>query len=135
MKIKVPEGMLEAAEKAANDSRGVGPEDLGVDVLKTLEAALRWLAENPVEPSDDQTAKLKLDYMMAEHNHPQLVKFSAVEWQRRMFLAPEPEVPEVPEAITDLIHKKLPETPEAVCQSVNAAILEAYQRGLKAGAK
>jgi hypothetical protein len=134
----VPEGMWHAAEHAA---------ECGFTQRQILEAALRWWSENPIMPKDDQLDEMICDnpiimkFISDEAEDSELdaavdkyrVLFSVMlhslmsEWQRRMFLAPNPEVPE---AVKDLL---LP------CDTViqqpakdrNADILEAYRRGKK----
>jgi hypothetical protein len=50
-------------------------------IRRCLAAALSWLSDNPMVPTDEQFATLCDDQMN--------VKQRVVEWQRRMFLAPE----------------------------------------------
>lgn len=81
-KIKVPEGMLKAAEEAFGNTEY--EEQI---VNRVLEAALRWLSENHLVPTEDQIisdarAISRLDASM----HIQWIGW----WHRRMFLAPEP---------------------------------------------
>ena len=74
-KIIVPDGMLKAMNSAFDNGRRT-TSLLG-------EAALLWLSENPVVPTHDQFDAMRGTY-----------RDICAEWQRRMFLAPEPEVPE-----------------------------------------
>lgn len=83
-KIKVPEGMLKAAREATR-------QWLLTEVA--LEAALRWLSENPIVPTDEQYSDLSAELVKYNYSLPSM-KFAAIEWQRRMFLASEPEIPE-----------------------------------------
>ncbi len=102
----IPEGML----KAALDAQQMRCDPVISKV--GLEAAIRWLAENPIVP-DRETA----DRLIACRGiHSEADPFA--EWQRRMFLAPEPEVPE---AIKDLL--TMSDSPH------NEHVLEAYRRG------
>ncbi len=59
-----------------------------------------------------------------------------VEWQRRIFLAPEPEIPE---EIKDLLSPTDPITGVALLTGLTehgkSVIIEAYRRGKEAGAK
>ncbi len=112
----VPDGMMNAA---CNDHHAIGVNQR--DVAKMLEAALRWLSENPIVPTERECARL-CDY------DPKIVKFVVSVWQRLAFLAPEPEVPE---AIKDLLWVRL-ERDGCDVEDHNKDILEAYQRG-KAG--
>lgn len=83
-KIVVPEGMFDAAMEAvqAIPMRGnVGSIDR---VNGALKAALRWLSENPIVPTKEQWDELRRTCWVPD-------ELQAVEWQRRMFLAPQPE--------------------------------------------
>jgi len=84
-KIAIPKGMIEAAQIAWDSwcMRTNGDQN----ILLVLEAALRWLSENPIvpEPRDFENSKLNASGV-------QVAIESSVEWQRRMFLAPS-EVP------------------------------------------
>lgn len=84
-KIVVPEGMLKAAHIAV----GNGIYFFGqLNVTRTaLEAALKWLAENPIVPTREWLAE------QLGMCHVTLLPETAAsriiaEWQRRMFLAP-----------------------------------------------
>lgn len=93
-KIVVPEEMLKAAWQAVSgkmkerievgDHNGV-PELYVARI--SVEAALRWLTENPIEPTEEQA-----QYMYDGKNgvgHAGTIRYCMIEWQRRMFLAPE----------------------------------------------
>jgi len=88
--VKVPEGMLEAVA-AAQRERWNYSEDahskVDCNTVLDLEAALRWLSENPIVPTDEQVEEMKTKLVPV---HPHWGNIVA-EWQRRMFLAPEPE--------------------------------------------
>ena len=118
-KIIVPEPMLSAAEDS-----GAGCGSRSCEMI--LEAALRWLSENPIVPTDEQ-AKL-LGKVYASNNfgsdYHDSLKRTVVEWQRRMFLAPEPEVPE---EVKDLLWDG--QTGED--EEHNRKIIEAFNRGQK----
>jgi hypothetical protein len=75
----VPKGMFQAAKESFWMKT---PESLEA----ALEAALRWLSENPIMPTREQAS-----YMYDGHRgaHDETVQFCMTEWQRRMFLAPE----------------------------------------------
>ena len=120
----VPDGMLEAAENSM-------PKDAPWEAFSIngiLEAALRWLAENPMVPTSRQYHE-DMDFESSTETDPTYETACSViaKWQRLCFLAPEPEVPE---AVKDLL---LP------CDTViqqpakdrNADILEAFRRGQK----
>ena len=76
-KIVVPDGMLKAAIECRN-LEGIHKRTFEA----ILEAALRWLSDNPIKPTRHQVTELMV------------IPFMFEEWQRRMFLAPEPEIPE-----------------------------------------
>jgi hypothetical protein len=65
--------------------------DGAVITNKILEAALRWLSENPRVPTDAQIEDMKIKLVPV---HPHWSNIVA-EWQRRMFIAPDPEVDRV----------------------------------------
>ena len=119
-RIQIPDGMFEAV-KAVDD--GVDP--LGIWIKPRLEAALRWLSENPVCLSgkvlDDISSELPPHRFLKDYGWLQIS--NAI--QRRMFLAPEPEVPE---EIADLMLVEIEEgffKPSAL----NQRLVEAYKRG------
>ena len=79
-KIAVPEGMLEAAAEAGKEVDGFVANNLRI----CLEAALRWLAENPVAPTIGD-----IDRMVKQSAVPAgsaTIRDVAVEWQRIAFL-------------------------------------------------
>ena len=79
-RVVVPEGMYDAAMKY---------QDSGIQCGAALEAALLWLSENPIVPTEEQA-----QYMYDGKNglgHAGTIRYCMIEWQRRMFLAPEPE--------------------------------------------
>jgi hypothetical protein len=118
-KYVVPEGMMVAVDgefpsvaKASEVERG-------------LLAAIRWLAENPIAPTMEQAHEmfmLKTGFGFEMH---EWVRWGACEWQRRMFEAPEPEVPEAVKGLlwdAALFGK-------STTGDHNDAIIEAYRRG------
>lgn len=132
-KIKVPEGMMLAVQnKARVDGRALNPRILRSD----LEAALIWLSENPIVPTEKQYGEClravdgpdKIVIHVYREGEPQKV---LAEWQRRMFLAPE-----VPEAIKDLLSDDEDEGRGilfGVSSDVyNQKLVEAYRRGQQA---
>jgi hypothetical protein len=94
----VPEGMLEAAKDALYLIDPVRSERLlDVDCTEALEAALRWQSENWVVPTLQEMS----DWVEGEgreicrHGHFAEIALGAIiEWQRRMYLAPEPKTPD-----------------------------------------
>ena len=140
-KTVVPEGMLAAAWQdiaAAMKERisvgGIG----GVAELHVariaVEAALRWLSENPIVPTDEQIRDLFEANRYGVSREAWRIYFT--EWQRRMFLAPEPEIPD---EIEDLL--RFP--PDIVIPGddlyrhvkahLDNVATEAFKRGQKAG--
>ena len=93
-RIVIPDGMLKAAEDAVTfDASSNG-------IYLAIEGALRWLSENPIVPTRQNLEDMRTDWEdTPEQNAEKVVLFLIYEWQRRMFLAPEPEVPE---AVADL---------------------------------
>ena len=120
----VPEGMKQAAEEEYlydGQSRDVCRKVI-------LEAALRWQAENPIVPTHAEVERI-LEMVQFQGlrgtSLDRLQDFVAM-WQRRMYLAPEPEVSE---GIKDLLSGG----------NLDKLIIEAesrgFLRGQKAGAK
>ena len=156
-KIVVPEGMLKVAMDATRGFTGYGYDSYSdiptsghignhATFAVALEAALRWLCENPIHPSPEQwqrlfsawNARIDASETLADSPHPieDQLRFTVIEWQRRMFLAPEPEIP-------DEIEDLLPFPPDVVIpgddlyRQVKAHLdnvaTEAFRRGQKAG--
>ena len=119
-KIVVPEGMLEATRGACTPNH---PNRTRIE----LEAALRWLSENPIEPTQKQSRKLYADVpqgLLVD----EVPSWYAIVWQRRMFLAPESEVPE---EIKDLLWS-IGGTWMQTDKKHNNEVAEAYRRGKEA---
>lgn len=89
-KVVVPKEMLQAAEKAGLQGEYMigGPFLVSMEVA--IEAALRWLAENPIVPTLADVKEFHSPETLQLSYHGQLQE-ACVRWQRRMFLAPEPE--------------------------------------------
>lgn len=120
-KIVVPEGMWDAARRmyALANSLNGRTDCSDVDrLMYSLEAALHWLSENPIVPTPEQLMELNEHTPVGPHTISLLR-----EWQRRMFLAPDPDAP-----IKDLLAKS-----EALGMGSgkqhNDAVREAYRRG------
>lgn len=98
-KYVVPDGMMKAAYneffKAASLNGRPSVTD-GERLLYALEAALRWLSENPIVPTSEQLYSTigKLPVAMCDIVWTERDRAMIAEWQRCMFLAPEPKVPE-----------------------------------------
>ena len=136
-RIVVPSGMLKAAGAG---SAGVDP--YGYYLVGPLRAALEWLIGNADELIVCQDMRSVFIGARREancteqHCEPSGVTlaiqreaiYSSI---RRIFLAPEPDETGVPEAIKDLLWVGHFEDGD----SINSAIIEAYRRGQKAGAR
>jgi hypothetical protein len=82
--IVVPAGMLQAVRDAGRVTSW--------DSYSMVAAALRWLSENPIVPTDEEVVRLAID-------DPRVYGTVAVRrviarWQRIMFLAPDPTSPD-----------------------------------------
>jgi len=125
-KIVVPEGMVKAVDYAISKARGIGRDITGGQVRDiALEVALRWLSNNPILPTMEQAKE------MSDSGHPCILDgvWYATEWQKRMFLAPEPNVPQ---EIADML--QLPDANVLLSisrDSFKEKIIEAYLRGQK----
>ena len=88
-KIVVPEGMLEATRGACTPNH---PNRTRIE----LEAALRWLTENPIVPTEPFVAMIDSEVRdrSTRKGYGMYVELLA-EW-RRMFLAPEPIAHTIP---------------------------------------
>ena len=93
-KIVVPEGMWEAAIENCLHLPIDGPDGIGALIVEcALRAALEWLSENPIIPTDEQVESILSDYADSINNTADATRIVAKEFQRRMFLAPIMEVP------------------------------------------
>lgn len=117
-KIVVPEGCLEAVAKAVRKELlgNTGSEQISE---VSSEAFARWLSENPMRPSDDQVEDLRNEHIGLN------LKWMMVEWQRRMFLAPEMKVPR------EILDLHVSDTEMGWDSPINKRIIEAYRRGQK----
>lgn len=137
-KIKIPDGMVKASvdkmmSRWEDQNDGYRNSSMGVEAEKqlqknlpvALEAALRWLSENPIVPTLEQTEECRHLHRYEFDPLKPLCVYQqvAVEWQRRMFLVPEPEIPE---EIKDLLWGK-----ESLLSGENERVIEAYNRGLR----
>lgn len=129
-KLKIPEGMLNAFTTGTQFGT-IQDGTYRHNPIAGLEAALQWLAENPVVPPKGWGI-VCLHAHGGYKNVEDRMEDAAVEWQRRMFLAPEPEIPE---EIRDLMWSEAlyfndPNYHLAV-PKVNETILQAFIRGQK----
>jgi len=91
-KIVMPEGMLKAAMDSRMETYGhIAGWSEGM-CSQVLRAALRWLSENPMVPTDEQMHQLRASSTATIPAN--LWRDVVVEWQRRMFLAPEQDDPD-----------------------------------------
>jgi len=114
--------MLTAACRAYPDSTFdyVNENNYGVFTRPVLEAALRWLSEHPVVPSQEQANAIAREYR-GYPPHCCSTQYVIAEWQRRMFLASEQKMIGY-------------ETLDQFCsrfQTIGEAAFEAYRRGQK----
>ena len=84
------------------------------------------LSENPTAPNDKQTYKIR-EAFFNQNTVTELIEFTVLEWQRRMFLAPEPEIPK------ELEGTLIPVQPTR--EQLLSLLLEVFHRGQKAGPK
>lgn len=144
-KIKVPEGMLEAAHKASeftNYEREKRTLRFSLGIINTiLEASLLWLTEHPIVPTESQAEDMimessqewRVPFGSSDPNAKPSPKFFlrqdaisvCTKWQRRMFDAPELEVPEEIRELLNLAGENGGPTRE----EFHSCVLEAYRRG------
>ena len=124
-KIQVPEGMLIAAIQATCDTR-LGMAEHNDLSMRVVKAALLWLSENPIEPTYDQTEECRRLHRYVTEPL-KVYQQVAVEWQRRMFLAPEEEIPE---EIEGMLWGGHPDSRQSLTSKfLNEQIITAYRRG------
>ena len=80
---------MECDQRLAADSHKLFP----------LKLVCRAISENPVVPTDEQLQVFRKqwdseNWNRSQENRGDFFRWCLLEWQRRMFLAPEPEVPE-----------------------------------------
>ena len=130
-KIIVPEFVLKAVSDAWNATK------TGDRVTHNIaEAVCRAISENPIVPTQQQASEMWQVYVGLRGNAVDSIAGCMAEWQRRMFLAPEPEVPE---EISNLMWSDwqrqlgLPQTlgSWAPLESHNSQVIEAFRRGQK----
>jgi hypothetical protein len=134
-KIVVPEGMLNAyfAEVFGDSIGTVASANAAREkARRQLEVALKWLSENPIVPTDEQSAAMVKNKEGFPFESYEWVRWGATEWQRRMFLAP---IEEVPEEVKDLLVKGKATTAMIMLTDVkhDSDVLEAFRRGKQAG--
>jgi hypothetical protein len=121
--IKVPEGMLKAALGSVNDRRTVHCPLCSLNELEgILKSAIQWLSENPIAPTNKQAESLHKFWREYDGNTVASIDATVTEWQRRMFLEPEPEIPE---AVRDLFVSEKNDS----ARDFNRRITVAYKLG------
>ncbi len=123
----VPPEMLRAAGEWAKENETFGI----VAIQGTLEAAIRWLDEQV--PTDEQAQQIWKEDVTEYYEHYQPVQQIIAAWIRRMFAAPEPEVPECLEGMffseADIeIHLRKANAKQ-LSEHLNSYILQAYRMG------
>ncbi len=109
---------------------------------RMLLAFIAWQSENPIVPTRNQAFEILQRFKVESSGcHSFRIADALVEWQRRMYLSPEPEVPK---EVKDLLQIELtsidpkpehtvldPRTTKLDCtvRQWNEAVLEAYRRG------
>lgn len=90
-RVVVPEGMLDEYMGAVGITH---KHESRPACRKRLESVLQWLSENPIVPTEQQSLDMATGGKFDSFDNWELVRWSVCEWQRRMFLAPEPEISE-----------------------------------------
>lgn len=136
-KIVIPQGMLNAANEGLDrwsggpNSRVYCVEDRANVARVTLESALLWLSEHPIEPNRKQRVHLSL-ISTAESGELTSIRSICTEWQRIMFLASDSQTTE---AIKDLLWSshpcitKLDWSLAKYDAAHDSGVAEAYRRG------
>lgn len=97
-RIKVPGGMLKAASLAIDSEFGAPASALVVNRMRVaLESALGWVSENPIVPTNEQIRDIFATRHYGVSCDDQRAYYA--EWQRRMFLSSEPEMPEISDKV------------------------------------
>ncbi len=139
-KIVVPEGMLQAAwervgakmKEYVGEGKGNTIAELHVARL-SVEAALEWLSEHPITPDEQQAYAMAQEKSRFPFDAWEWTRWGAVEWQRRMFLAPPEAEEELPDLLIAPIKNVLFPPGMVDVDVANERIREAYRRGQKAG--
>jgi hypothetical protein len=94
-KIKVPSSMIDAFWKAYNVALSAWGDKSAAETVsycgnKGLEAALGWLSENPIVPTNKQIVQCHAGMDQANDVDTRFEVSFYRQWQSRMFMAPEP---------------------------------------------
>ena len=141
-KYVLPNGMERAAWDAMDAHAKVHGPAVGCvlgsmcSLTAGLEAAIRWQAENPAVPTPEQGREIRAvwDHVdrLKDASMCDFVETICREWQRRMYLAPEPEALE---EVKDLLWGEVGGTSQTssaiLAPSHNLQVVEAYRRGQK----
>lgn len=137
--IEVPEGMIECAIGAVDylwikAPSAWNPSQNKQSIAKAaVSAALLYLAEHPIVPSDSQRLLMAEDFNKS--GVICAVDYYSVEWQRRMFLKREPKIPEeVKELLVYGSDLQINQHSDNI-REVNARITKAYELGKKEGSR
>lgn len=129
-KYRVPDAMLRAAIERM-EMPDTAPYMNQVE--KVLEAAIRWLAENPIRPNAEQLESMTKLVYAADSSFTvapklfQLAQEYLMEWQHRMFLAPtDTKREKVLSVIMQETHISIPEHCDS-CEKVADAVLAALE--------
>ena len=135
-KYVVPEGMGSAVAHAV--FKKYGYVEFYPQIATALEAAVRWLSDNPIVPSLEQAWNLTKKFQ-DDPIEQDMAVFLVREWQKRMFLAEESHVPQ---EIKDLLYSSggrvacdNPKDGYRFIAESDRRVLEAYRIGQKAGSK
>src|ERR1700677_119276 len=137
-RIRIPSEMRHAAFKAVANKHGVSTvgamaESWADDAAVAVEAALLWLSEHPIVPTNDLIGdcyeKVYGVRLSTSADYDRVGKFVA-ESQRRMFLSPQPEIQEeIADLLWDDSKGRLGEMGVGRNDRHNALIVEAFNRG------
>lgn len=120
-KIIVPTEMVNATSDVTVAWGDHQRMTLGYDQReRIIAAALRWLSDHPMVPTEQQV----VDLIDTFDGKGSLEVHRIVEWQRKMFLAPDEDEP-----IRDLIENFGPAMPGVSLEDAKAAVREAFRRG------
>jgi hypothetical protein len=130
-KYEIPEGMAMAARHAYEAWKSyASPEEQYTNgAVAAVVAAIHWLADNPIVPSDDEALEI---YSTTPNNECcDLTKQIAVKWQRRMFLTRDT----TPEELKPYLWKANPFPNNGIETSHDESVKAAFNLGKKAGSK
>lgn len=132
-KIIPPDDMIEAALNALAKKWATDMDDSVKRIHRwniecVLIAALTWLSENPIVPSSEMVQKIY--GQMRIPGDRDSIRYGASQFQRYIFLAPEPVKPK---ELDDLYAEEQPYVLTINRSQYNVDLIEAFRRGQKAG--